>query len=287
MLTIIIPTKQSWVKPDCFIRLFINLIRLKRQRKAMDFNVLVADTSIFPLRFFIYGITVVFGFNFFAPSKKRTKYYTPAIIKNAAANFAFANTASTSVFFLDVDVLLPDATVKDLISKTENGIQFYWFPVDFMGRNYGLWEMLRSSCKNHQLYYLPECFVQTGYVTGAQLIGKKFFEQTKGYNENFIGYGGEDIEYIHRSSYLIGIRPLFSENDSYFIDDRGYDLSQLKGFRNYYYQLKLTENIDRNLFPKHFWHKRKNKSDYLRKRPENDQKMIQIMKYFDARNSNN
>lgn len=283
MLTIILPVKQSWVKPDCFIRLIINLIRLKRQKKILRFNVLVADTSVLPIRFLMHGITALFGFCFFSPLsfKGRTKYYTPAVIKNEAAKFVFQTTTSSSIFFLDVDVLLPDDTLKDLIIKDTNKVPFYWYPVDFMNKNYSLSAMLQACKKNHQLEYPHQCFIQTGYVTGAQLIGKEFFTQTKGYDENFIGYGGEDIEYIHRASYFTGIRPLFSENAPYFTDDRGYDLSQLKGFRNFYYQLKQNDNLDRNLFPKHFWHKRKNKSNYLKNRSENDLKMIQAMKEFD------
>lgn len=280
MLTLIIPIKQSWIKPDCILRLAINLMRLKASPQAKSFRILIADSSYWTTAWMVLFLAKLFGVEYMTIHLDRKQDYTPAIIKNRAATYAFDYLDANYIFFLDVDVLLSDNEIVFLLDKTTQNIAFDWLPVAFLHKAYGFTQMFLAR-KNQYLSNLPaESILQTGYVTGAHLISQDFFKQLGGYNEQFIGYGCEDIELMHRATYFIGIRPLFAENDPYFTDDRGYNPEQLQGFRNYFYQIH-AQNVDKFPIPKHFWHKRKTKSNYLKKRNQNDELMIKLMKEFD------
>lgn len=61
-------------------------------------------------------------------------------------------------------------------------------------------------------------------------------------------------------------------------------MEKLCGFRNFYFKLK-SGNKQIN-YPKHFWHKRKNKSHYIKNRRQNDLLLIQLMKEFDKSHFN-
>lgn len=102
------------------------------------------------------------------------------------------------------------------------------------------------------------------------------FLALNGYSEELQGYGGEDVEFIHRATAFLSIRPYFKPNSSYFIDDRSYDVSSLIGFRNFYRTLYFKYFEEHYMY--HFWHKRKNKSSYLKDRVENDRIMLKLMK---------
>ncbi|HGK6163415.1 TPA: galactosyltransferase-related protein, partial [Neisseria meningitidis] len=214
--------------------------------------------------------------------KSHNTFYTPAKIKNAAAIYSFNTLNSNYILFLDVDVLLSENFIQHLIKKTKTNIAFDWYPVSFLNKQFGIINFILFSYKGN--LNIEESFIiQTGFVTGLQLFNSDFFYKTAGYNESFLGYGCEDIEMIHRATLLLNIRPAFNENHQYFTDDRGYMPSKLTGFRNYFYYLKRDEFSNLQITPKHFWHKRKNKSKYLKNRYQNDVKMIQIMKDFDRK----
>lgn len=279
MLAIIIPIKQSWIKPDCFLRLFLNLYRLKWLKKITqtDFKILISDDSNLFAKKIIILIAWLFNSSYMNV-KSNHKYYSPAEIKNSAAEYAFSVLKVQSIFFLDVDVYLNQEHILDLSKKDLQNEKFDWFPVDFLNKKNNLWKMLKA-IKTNQLD--TNYILQTGYVTGSQFLNKDFFYLLNGYNTQFIGYGCEDIEFIHRATLILGLREPFKEDASYFIDDRSYNVENLKGFRNFYYQFKTQSETNRLTYPKHFWHKRKNKSNYLKNRKQNDDLMIKLMKEFD------
>lgn len=284
MLTIVIPIKQSWVKPDCFIRLFLNLFRLYSHGfYSAKFNVLVADDSHLLFKPLNFLISKLFRAKYLSVKHERShKFYSPAMIKNLSANYVFSCLKSESVFFLDVDVLLMDENIEMLAQMTEDKIPFYWLTIDFLGGKHQIKSMYHFACKNNYDHINNADIIQTGYVTGAQLINHSFFNVLNGYSEDFIGYGCEDIEMIHRATLLLGERKAIKDNDPYYIDDRGYNPENLKGFRNFYFKYKTNnQSLDQCDRPKHFYHSRKNSSDYLKSRNKNDLIMIEIMKNFD------
>lgn len=284
MLTLIIPIKQSWVKPDCFLRLAINLLRLNSAPQTKQCRILIADNSHWVIAWLIQFLAKLFAAEYLAIATNQKQHYSPALIKNRAATYAFEHLYAHSVFFLDVDVLLSDDEIGFLLHKVAQNTAFDWLPVAFLHKGYGFTQMFLSRHNAHLCQLPDDAILQTGYVTGAHLIQRDFFKQLGGYNEQFVGYGCEDIELMHRATYLLGIRPLFPENDPYFIDDRDYNPTKLQGFRNYFYQIH-AQNAAPPPAPKHFWHKRKNKSLYLQNRKKNDELMIALMKTFDNRQS--
>lgn len=90
MLAIIIPVKQSWIKPDCFFRLFLNLYRLQRLQKItqIHFKILIADTSQILAKNIIFLIVKLLCCQYLY-IKSQNAYYTPAKIKNIAAEYSF------------------------------------------------------------------------------------------------------------------------------------------------------------------------------------------------------
>lgn len=279
MLTIILPVKQSWIKLDCFFRLIINIIKLKNNiYYKRDFNILIADDSKFIFRFIIYVISLFFQVNYLSIDGKR-KNYCPANVKNKAALFSFEVLNVSSILFLDVDVLLSDELIKYIINKKDI-TEFDWYPVDFLNKRNSILSMIRSTNNEYLNSLSTKDILQTGYVTGLQTFSKEFFYKTRGYNENYINYGCEDIDMLHRATLMLKIRKRFKDSDNYYIDDRGYNPNKLVGFRNFYFKLKSKSKYSfKNA--KHFYHKRKNKSSYMKTRKTNDLFLISAMKEFD------
>lgn len=272
MPTIAILTKQSRIKKDCFFRLFCNLARLRRLDKNAD--IVVADSSRGIGRLLIRLISAIYRVNYqYIPPNYR--YYSPSYIKNQVAKYVFEQ-GKEYIFFLDVDVFMNKSVLDYTRQLIKNKINFYWVPVKFTNKNISTQAILKFGYSSQEIKFEDKNILQTGFVTGIQLIQRDLFKKINGYNEKLQGYGGEDIEFIHRASLALKMREPFSINSCYFIDDKGYDLSALIGFRNFYRTLYCKYFEEKHLY--HFWHKRKNKSAYLKNRKINDQIMLSLMK---------
>lgn len=272
MPTIAILTKQSHIKKDCFFRLFCNLARLRRLDKNAD--IVVADSSRGLGRLLIRLVSVIYRADYqYIPPNYR--YYSPSHIKNQVAKYVF-DQGKAYIFFLDVDVLMNISALDYLKKLIKKQVGFYWAPVKFTDKAINNRSMLKYSQTSQEIEIEAEHILQTGFVTGIQLIQRDIFLALNGYSEELQGYGGEDIEFIHRATLALKMRNLFSPDSCYFIDDKGYDLSSLIGFRNFYRTLYYKHFEDMYLV--HFWHKRKNKSGYLKNRVVNDQIMIDLMR---------
>ena len=176
-----------------------------------------------------------------------------------------------------------DSDIDMLVEMTQENTDFYWFAVDFLNQEYQLRKMLNFARNPNANRLDLKNVIQTGYVTGAQFFSLDFFKKIGGYNERFYGYGCEDIEMIHRATLILGLRKPIVLGDVYYTDDRGYNPEHLVGFRNFYFNYKQCKD-DRFLQfdnPKHFYHSRKNRSKYLKKREVNDRLMLDIMQEFD------
>lgn len=272
MPTITILTKQSHIKKDCFFRLFCNLARLRRLDKNTD--IVVADSSRGIGRFLIRLISAIYRADYqYIPPNYR--YYSPSYIKNQIAKYVFTQ-GKEYIFFLDVDVLMNYSVLSYMRKLMRERIGFYWVPVKFTNKAISNQAMLKYSHTYQEIEIESENILQTGFVTGIQLIQRDIFLALNGYSEELQGYGGEDVEFIHRATAFLSIRPYFKPNSSYFIDDRSYDVSSLIGFRNFYRTLYFKYFEEHYMY--HFWHKRKNKSSYLKDRVENDRIMLKLMK---------
>lgn len=281
MLTIIIPIKQSLVKLDCIIRLWVNLHFLKQHPSyGKHFKVKIADCSHFVVRPCVWAICCSFNANYQAVKYDKNHHYSPAYVKNEAIKNTFSTLENTHILLLDVDVLLSNHFIWHVLSQVKEKIDFDWYPVAFLNHKFNSNFMLKLIKNTNLLNIEKKDILQVGYVTGLHLLSNHFFNKTGGYDNRFQGYGCEDIEMIHRASLILNLRKSQPPNSIYYTDDRGYDASKLKGFRNFYYQLKHNQPLKCEL-PYHFWHKRHTKSKYLQSRITNDKLLITIMKNFD------
>lgn len=272
-LFIIIPIKQSVIKKDCFIRLYYNCSRLFRLGVT---KVLVADVTInYIFQKINRKIVESFGFTYISFPDKG--FYTPGILKNKAATYAFNILNSQYILFLDVDVFLNEKTLSYLNRNIGLDIAFDWLPVIFLKKTL----KYKKIFKIKNITARPDDIVQIGYSTGIQFFSRAMFEKIGGYNEQYRGYGCEDIEMIHKGSFYLGIRKIGDNND-YYLDSRNHNPTLLKGFRALYYSYR--KNFPVESMPLHIWHKRKNKSDYLAKRIDNDILLKKEMVFFDKTN---
>lgn len=272
MPTIAILTKQSHIKKDCFFRLFCNLARLRNLDKQAD--IVVADSSCGIGRFLIRLISAIYRADYqYIPPNYR--YYSPSYIKNQAAKYIFEQ-GKEYVFFLDVDVLMNHSVLSYMRKLIKRQVGFYWVPIKFTNKTLSNQAMLNYGYTSQEIKIEVEHILQTGFVTGIQLIRRDLFLALNGYSEKLQGYGGEDIEFMHRATSFLSIRPDFKSNSCYFIDDRSYDVSSLIGFRNFYQTLYFKYFEEHYLY--HFWHKRENKSNYLKNRASNDKIMLDLMR---------
>lgn len=278
MLSIVLLAKQSWIKKDCWLRLIFNLNRLRKLTPHTD--IVVVDNTANILRWLIWLIAKCYRANYLH-IKTDQLYYSPSKIKNRVAEYVFEKQKKSYIFYLDIDVLINEESLDYLFELMSNQIQFFVFPVCFTCKTESTFSMFRYCCSNRAIQFSSDKILQVGYVTGIQLIHRDLYFQLSGYNEQLIGYGGEDIEFMHRATLVTGLRKKIASESTYYTDDRGYDLDKLIGFRNFYYKL-YKSNFRNDIFSYHFYHKRKNKSNYLKNRIHNDKIMLVLMKEFDT-----
>lgn len=270
-LAIIIPVRQSLVKKDCFIRLYYNCRSLHKQG-ILDV-VVVDGTKNFFLRKIIERIVASFGYTYISLSQD--SYYTPAVLKNYAAQYVINILKRNYFCFLDVDVILSEGSIEYLDLQIHKKTQFDWLPVVFLRKG------IHFSNIVYDKLLCTENIVQVGYTTGIQLFQTKFFLEIHGYDEDFVGYGCEDIEMLHRATKIIGMRNYV--NADYYVDKRSHNIDELHGYRKYFYEYKKDFKL--SAMPLHIWHKRQNKSRYLRSRILNDKVLLQKMMEFDNSHS--
>ncbi len=268
---IIIPVKQSFVKKDCFWRLLLNCFYLK---KLGINHILVADCSAFMGHWLVFFVAKITGCRYI--HQKQSKFYSPAKIKNYAAKYVFENLLSEFVLFLDVDVYINRTLINLLKENISLKLQFDWFPVVFLVKHISSLRFINNISSNNYIVREKD-ILQIGYSTGIQLFYKSFFYKINGFDENYEGYGCEDIDMLHRATLFLGVRNQFSEK--YYLDIRSHVPDELDGFRKFFYQIK--KNTPLRVMPIHLWHKRKNKSNYMKNRNRNDQLLIYKMKNFD------
>ncbi len=269
-LTVLIPFKWSLSRLDLIVRLALNVIRLHRVGIR---RVLVGDGTALnvPVRMLCHLLRVEHR------PVRCPSFYSPSTVKNCAS----AGLTSGYVLFLDVDVLLTTTALQWIRAAIESGQRFTWLPVVFLDRQSGTGRMLRDVWSTG----VPdrEHRIQIGYTTGIQLVELGLFRKLGGYREEFLGYGCEDIEFIHRATGVLGERPPFSENAEYYRDVRSYDVHQLGGFRKHNYNAQ--RHVPMHAMPLHYWHKRRNKSPYMLERKLNDCLLIELMTAFDVERS--
>lgn len=272
-IAIIIPVKQSAIKPDCFLRLY--LLGCSLRRYGFE-NIVVSDCSN------ACGARVIRK----VAKKIKSSYvyqyqdlYTPGLVKNLGGNKASSLNGVSYLLFLDVDVMLSPGAVEHLVTYSSGKVLFDWLPVAFLRKPRGTLAMARSLLAEDLLARYTKSLYQIGYATGIHFFDASFFASMGGYSTEYNGYGCEDFEMLHKATAHCGLRPSFPVEHEYFTDFRTVDISAYKGFRKYFFDQKKEFPLGK--MPIHFHHMRKGKSRYMRARRANDSRLIANMKEFD------
>ncbi|MFK0667478.1 galactosyltransferase-related protein [Aeromonas salmonicida] len=203
----------------------------------------------------------------FSPGKARNKIVQESI------------NSDNYIFFQDVDLILSEALAEILYTRVLKlraigRCSFEMYPClyltkeeterfdgDFQGC---LESFLRG--ENHRVEGIA-------LASSCLLLNREWFLQLGGFDEQFVGHGGEDLELIDRLTrhYPIGPRP-----DDYGLNIKAQHPGDYQGFRRYFSYYALP-HLFAGRFLVHQWHPRPLTHPYHKRRAGNDQLLEQML----------
>ncbi|MGS3137013.1 galactosyltransferase-related protein [Aeromonas sanarellii] len=205
-------------------------------------------------------------------------YFSPGTERNKL----IGRSGGEYIFFHDVDLVKPPqlclTTQKELLKKQgDKSFEMYpclyltkeeteRFDGDFQGC---LESFLRG--ENHRVEGIA-------LASSCLLMNREWFLQLGGFDERFVGHGGEDLELIDRLTrhYPIGPRP-----DDYALNIKAQHPGDYQGFRRYFSYYALP-HLFAGRFLVHQWHPRPLTHPYHRRRAGNDAMLEQMLSRSEA-----
>lgn len=201
-----------------------------------------------------------------------------------ARNNAVLKSRSEFIFFVDADLICSPVLVNSLnepylVNNPEQKTVFEMYPClyltkeeterfdgDFQGC---LESFLRG--ENHRVEGIA-------LASSCLLMNREWFLQLGGFDERFVGHGGEDLELIDRLTrhYPIGPRP-----DDYALNIKAQHPGDYQGFRRYFSYYALP-HLFAGRFLVHQWHPRPLTHPYHRRRAGNDAMLEQMLSRSEA-----
>lgn len=203
------------------------------------------------------------------------KIFSPGQIRNRATEYS----SNRYIFFVDVDLYMAEQNWGLLLQRLKNleslGLTaFEMYPClyltkeeterfngDFQGC---LESFLRG--ENHRVEGIA-------LASSCLLLNREWFLQLGGFDERFVGHGGEDLELIDRlcQHYPIGPRPA-----DYGLNIKAQHPGDYQGFRRYFSYYALP-HLFAGRFLVHQWHPRPLTHPYHKRRAGNDALLEQML----------
>ncbi|MEB6379758.1 galactosyltransferase-related protein [Leclercia adecarboxylata] len=201
--------------------------------------------------------------------------YSPGVARNHAINFS----TTSSIFLMDADLRCPTTLIEHITLRNNslckaipNAFEMYpclyltkeeteRFDGDFQGC---LESFLRG--ENHRVEGIA-------LASSCLLLNREWFLQLGGFDERFVGHGGEDLELIDRlcQHYPIGPRPA-----DYGLNIKAQHPGDYQGFRRYFSYYALP-HLFAGRFLVHQWHPRPLTHPYHKRRAGNDALLEQML----------
>lgn len=201
--------------------------------------------------------------------------YSPGIARDQASKCS----TTKALFLMDADLLCPPDLVEQLSERSQTCSQygltaFEMYPClyltkeeterfdgDFQGC---LESFLRG--ENHRVEGIA-------LASSCLLLNREWFLQLGGFDEQFVGHGGEDLELIDR---LTRHYPIGQRSDDYGLNIKAQHPGDYQGFRRYFSYYALP-HLFAGRFLVHQWHPRPLTHPYHKRRAGNDQLLEQML----------